>query len=158
MTWGDSAAVSALKYACKALRPGQIHTVSPFAAAGSPTTTQARVQSRVVTWAMEEGVRGATSTFMWRLAQAKALGWPGFAGIFQGRQNAMLYYLTINKLALDDFSRGAEAPNSCSVVPMPWPCRNTVMVALLHYFLFANLRCYTQGIYSLYRTRCQINR
>ena len=92
MTWGDSAAVSALKYACKALRPGQIHTVSPFAAAGSPTTTQARVQSRVVTWAMEEGVRGATSTFMWRLAHAKALGWPGFAGIFQGRQNAMLYY------------------------------------------------------------------
>ena len=99
MTWGDSAAVSALKYACKALRPGQIHTVSPFAAAGSPTTTQARVQSRVVTWAMEEGVRGATSTFMWRLAHAKALGWPGFAGIFQGRQNAMLYYLTINKPA-----------------------------------------------------------
>ena len=51
---------------------------------------------------------------------------------------------------LDDFSRGAEAPNSCSVVPMPWPCRNTYLVLLHHYFLFAILRCYTQGIYSLY--------
>ncbi len=36
------------------------------------TTTQARMQSRVVTWATEEGVRGAASPFMWRLAQAKA--------------------------------------------------------------------------------------
>ena len=99
------------KYACKALRPGQIHTVSPFAAAGSPTTTQARVQSRVVTWAMEEGVRGATSTFMWRLAQAKALGWPGSSWYFPGTQNAMLYYLTWELHELNWEDRFVLSPN-----------------------------------------------